>query len=294
MSKAVKVRLRLLASASVTALLALGAGGVAAAFVSSGSPGQHQATTTIDGGYTGWCGTELRHIKDLTDRAATEINFTPREANIWKLGSIPPPDPVPSTRTAREKGVYRLKIYLQKAKLMDDSDIQLIVAGHAGRRMITELPAAQCEKGAVHESDIDQARADFVHACGLPGRRGYSALGGTATITGVFFFDQPERQTDAAPNYAELHPLLSFSTASCFGSDPPPPPPPCVVVDVKELALTRARSTLLRADCRLGSIRLAYSRRIRRGRVIAQRPVPHTVWPNGTKVRVTVSRGHEQ
>jgi hypothetical protein len=319
MIQLVKVRRQVLVSASAIALL--GAAGVGAASISSGSLATPQAAST-DPGYTGYCGVELADIKHLTDPAASSINFTPQDATVAQLGAIPAPSHAPSTRTAQEKVVYRLNVHLQKAKLEDDSDIHLVIDDGAGHSMISELPAAQCESGAVHESDIDQARADFVHACGLPGSSSFSTLGGNATLTGVFFFDVPHGQTGAAPNYAELHPLLSFSTSNCFVPGPPtttasttttttattttatttaattttvatPPPTRCVVPNVKGLALVGARSRVVRASCSLGRITHAYSRRIRRGRVIAQRPGPGTVWPHGTSVRLTISRGRK-
>jgi hypothetical protein len=40
-------------------------------------------------------------------------------------------------------------------------------------------------------------------------------LSGTATETGVGFFDIPHGQTGVAPNAIELHPVLKFSAASC-------------------------------------------------------------------------------
>ena len=38
---------------------------------------------------------------------------------------------------------------------------------------------------------------------------------GSATLTGVGFFDIPHGQTGVAPNAIELHPVLKFSSTNC-------------------------------------------------------------------------------
>jgi beta-lactam-binding protein with PASTA domain len=46
--------------------------------------------------------------------------------------------------------------------------------------------------------------------------------------------------------------------------------------------------------CALGQVNRAYSRRVRRGRIIAQSRPPGARLPRGTKVNVTVSRGRRR
>ena len=70
-----------------------------------------------------------------------------------------------------------------------------------------------------------RARSAFIAACGAP-TRSFKRLQGTATITGVAFFDQIHGQTGVAPNGIELHPVVGFSGATCHGPPAPPPPPP--------------------------------------------------------------------
>jgi uncharacterized repeat protein (TIGR01451 family) len=67
--------------------------------------------------------------------------------------------------------------------------------------------------------------------------------------------------------------------------------PPCVVPNVKRRTLTAARKALARAHCTLGKVRLAYSQRMQRGRVISQRPAPRTRLRYKGRVNVVVSRG---
>jgi surface antigen len=67
--------------------------------------------------------------------------------------------------------------------------------------------------------------------------------------------------------------------------------PQCVVPRVIGLSLRRARAALARAHCALGRPRHAYSARIAKGDVLAQRPAPGVRWKAGSFVRVTLSLG---
>jgi subtilisin family serine protease len=71
-------------------------------------------------------------------------------------------------------------------------------------------------------------------------------------------------------------------------------PPVCSVPRLRGLTLAAAKTRLVRAGCALGPVVRAYSRRVRRGRVIAQRPAPGLRLRRGAKVRVTVSRGRHR
>jgi hypothetical protein len=70
---------------------------------------------------------------------------------------------------------------------------------------------------------MDAARAALVAACGSPNTSSFKNLTGTATLTGVGFFDIIHGQTGFAPNGIELHPVLSFS-GSCSGGGQEPTP----------------------------------------------------------------------
>jgi hypothetical protein len=68
----------------------------------------------------------------------------------------------------------------------------------------------------------------------------------------------------------------------------------CTVPDVKWKMLRAAKRTMARADCRVGKIRRAYSKTVKRGRVISQKPEPGTVLPTLGKVSLVVSRGRKR
>ena len=65
----------------------------------------------------------------------------------------------------------------------------------------------------------------------------------------------------------------------------------CVVPKVTGKTLTKARRTMSRTDCRVGKVRRAYSKTLKKGRVISQKPRPGTVLPTRSKVSLIVSRG---
>ena len=68
----------------------------------------------------------------------------------------------------------------------------------------------------------------------------------------------------------------------------------CTVQDVKRQTLAAAKRAIARANCRVGKIRRAYSKSVKRGRVISQKPKPGTVLPNRGKVNLVVSRGRKR
>jgi hypothetical protein len=68
----------------------------------------------------------------------------------------------------------------------------------------------------------------------------------------------------------------------------------CTVQDVRVVTVEDAKRMLARANCRPGTIRRAYSNRVERGLISAQKPKPGTVLPKLGKVNLVVSRGRKQ
>ena len=65
----------------------------------------------------------------------------------------------------------------------------------------------------------------------------------------------------------------------------------CVVPKVKGKTLRFAKRRIKARDCRVGRIKHAFSAKVRKGRVISQKPKARRVLTHGAKVRLTVSRG---
>jgi subtilisin family serine protease len=68
-------------------------------------------------------------------------------------------------------------------------------------------------------------------------------------------------------------------------------PTACAVPRLRGLTLTAAKRVLAKRGCSLGRISRVRSRRVARGRVVAQRPAPGLRLARGARVRVTLSRG---
>jgi hypothetical protein len=71
------------------------------------------------------------------------------------------------------------------------------------------------------------------------------------------------------------------------------PPIECLVPNVKKRPLVTARHIILARHCTVGRIRRAYSKRIKKDRVISQKPKPSTLLPNHGKLGLIVSRGRK-
>jgi hypothetical protein len=67
----------------------------------------------------------------------------------------------------------------------------------------------------------------------------------------------------------------------------------CNVQNVVGMTLPAAKRTLARISCRVGKVRHAYSKGMKRGRVISTKPWFGAVRPTGAKVNLVVSRGRK-
>ena len=170
----------------------------------------------------GLCGTERWSVKTLTDAAASKVAFvTSKARSVEALRHLKAPSILKaSTPRGRgtERSVYRVTARLLTMRREDDSDVHLVLADpKLGGSMIAEFPASSCTVGAdaKERKAMDNARDDLAAACdGLPGQKPRT-LTGTATLTGVGYFDPIHGQDGVAPNGIELHPVLSFSSADC-------------------------------------------------------------------------------
>lgn len=159
-------------------------------------------------------------MKTLSDKRERLVNFKPKDTTVNRLRKKPSPGVGPDT--PRIKGVetttWRITAELVEMKLEDDHDIHLVVAspGQPSQTMITEFPDTTCNGAASSpkKAAMAAARAKLIAACGQPSSS-FQQLRGTATLTGVGFFDIPHGQTGVAPNAIELHPVLKFVNASC-------------------------------------------------------------------------------
>ena len=68
-------------------------------------------------------------------------------------------------------------------------------------------------------------------------------------------------------------------------------PKACVVPKVTGKSLTAAKRAITAHDCRVGTIKHAFSTKVKKGRVISEKPKAGTRLKHGAKVNLVVSKG---
>ena len=84
----------------------------------------------------------------------------------------------------------------------------------------------------------------------------------------------------------------AVSAQATFTYDPPPPP--CTVPGIKGVTLARAKTLLKESHCGLGKVRYAFSRKVKKGRVVSQNPLAGWQRAQGAKVHLVVSKGRRK
>ena len=88
-------------------------------------------------------------------------------------------------------------------------------------------------------------------------------------------------QADAIGNVSSLSRQVTVS------------PSPCVVPKVVGATLKKAKAAITKAHCKTGKVKRAYSKRVKKGRVLRETPKARTRLANGAKVSLVVSRGRK-
>jgi hypothetical protein len=163
-------------------------------------------------------------VKTLTDDLAGDVQFSNVErTTIDKLRHLV--DIGAHSHTARtgpdELRVFKVRTRMVEATIEGDGDIHLVLQNKAFRKIIVEFPDTSCAfNGATAPAQAEQmrlARQKFEDRCGRPPHGSFVKLKGSATITGVAFFDvkHSNPQHGVAPNNIELHPVLKFNYPTC-------------------------------------------------------------------------------
>jgi hypothetical protein len=166
------------------------------------------------------CGKERWAVKTLSDPAADQVDFTPKSTAVTTLRNKPAPHV--GSNTPRIQGVetttWKVRAKLLEFAREDDHDIHLVIgaASSPSKTMIVEFPDVSCPgaRSSAKKTEMKQARDDLIAKCGSPSSS-FHDLSGSATISGVGFFDVIHGQTGVAPNGIELHPVLAVSNLSC-------------------------------------------------------------------------------
>jgi hypothetical protein len=165
-------------------------------------------------------------VKNLADTGVALVDPVPVPTSLTELWARRPPGGL-GFFTGRlphtERHVYQITVRLVSLQLLVDRDIHLVVAepGHPKRTMITELPSPRCYSVAVspYRNAMVHTRQTLTRACGGVGRR-QRRIVGSATLTGVGFWDHRHGQYGVARNGIELHPLLDFHSTGCRRARP--------------------------------------------------------------------------
>jgi hypothetical protein len=166
-------------------------------------------------------GTWRWDVKTLTDPAAAQVSAAPHPTTMAAMeGFTPPPNLDGSTpRTPpTETTAWQIQAKLVQMQLEADGDIHLVLADphDAHMQLVAEFPDAREVAGAppALRDAIRQARLDLLAQTNQPTPPTYPLppvpLSGTATLTGMGFFDAPHGQDGDAKNSIELHPVLGF------------------------------------------------------------------------------------
>lgn len=176
------------------------------------------------------CGEGRWHVKTLSDYAAAQVlASTPQIATVTQLRAIPAPDKVPDEmpRQGAEMNSYAVRAQLLGYSLDSSQGLHLVIAepADASKTMIAVIPGCYREPATAFDAQRhDKNRMQGLLAgwksmrASLEGQFGKAPAGQMLwlkqgvpiDITGVFFFDT-QGQTGAAPNAAELHPVLSLA-----------------------------------------------------------------------------------
>jgi hypothetical protein len=68
----------------------------------------------------------------------------------------------------------------------------------------------------------------------------------------------------------------------------------CIVPKVKGKTLAAAKKAVVRAHCAVGKVSKAFSAKVKKGRVVSQKPKPGTKRSPGAKVSLVVSKGRKR
>lgn len=150
------------------------------------------------------CGSYRWGIKTLADAPALS---KPTPVPLSVLAHFRRPagmDGPKAPRSLMEREAYVIDADLVELRRERDGDIHAVLRD-GDVTLIAELPSAEC----MHQTK-EQGLARGVLAT-LLGRGKRARLPRRVRITGVLFFDKPHDASGAAPNGAELHPVLDLT-----------------------------------------------------------------------------------
>ncbi|MGH7459667.1 MAG: hypothetical protein ACRERX_09355 [Pseudomonas sp.] len=160
------------------------------------------------------CGVQRWAVKTLSDVDRAAVQPRPVDTTIEALAAIPRPAGLPAHRRVapHEITIYRVRGYLAAWDEQSDGDYHVVLFGLEDQRvsLIAEIPNPGCQSACKSGFAGRYAAARQSLLTGLQelARRGEETV--VLEVTGVGFFDHNHGQSGAAPNFFELHPVLTL------------------------------------------------------------------------------------
>jgi hypothetical protein len=187
--------------------------------VASGTTATPRDTSTAVAG----CGGTRARVKTLSDALARTVSTRPKDTTVAALRRLRAPRRLTAKTLRRpgpERTTYRVQTRMVEMKLEPDGDIILVVLDPKTKgKLAAEFPSDSCTRRASkpNRKPMRTARAALLAACGKPDPMG-SEIGGSATVTGVGFFERGDGADRESPNGFELHPVLGFQGKCALGA----------------------------------------------------------------------------
>jgi hypothetical protein len=177
------------------------------------------------------CGVERWSVKTGTDADIAALNLANSvSTSIAALDAIPQPAsgtiPPNNRISPAETTVWRIQATLVEFKFENDpntgdSDYHLVLRDGSGNTLIAEIPSPSCvDPHSPFLNGIQQARQEMDSR--FTASSSFKPVGLPVEVTGVGMFDFPHGQHGHAPNFIEIHPVLSLQ----FNPGPTPSPTP--------------------------------------------------------------------
>jgi hypothetical protein len=186
--------------AGVFALIFLAAGAAAAT-----AAGRHTSAPTASR-----CGGELWRLKTFSDPDRGRVDLNPQSTTIGAIRDRKGPGRVSTRRTtAFQLHAWEVPAQVTSFKLDPTGAIRLQLFDHEAY-LDAVIPSPSCLSGATRDrADIVNAWHSFTSKCGKA-TPNWQSFGGILVVRGIGFWSGNHPLRGAAPNGAELHPVVGL------------------------------------------------------------------------------------
>jgi len=149
------------------------------------------------------CGSERRHVKDLTDAAAANVNLVPIDVVVGALTNLPPhcshSNTAPRGVAEQEFKTFRVEGTVTLIRPQADHDVHIVLRDGEDT-MVVESVNPLCAPGSRVFNRLKSVRKQLQRI----------RVGKKVSVIGVGFYDRFHNQIGMAPSCLELHPILSI------------------------------------------------------------------------------------